>query len=548
MQKKTRYIVVTGGVISGVGKGIISSSIGTLLEAQGYSIEVVKIDPYLNMDAGTMRPTEHGEVFVTPDGFETDQDLGNYFRFIKNYNPSRLNSVTSGQVYWKVIKDERAGKYKGKCVEPLTHVPLEIVDRIYKVRDKKSNPDFVLIELGGTAGEDQQTVFYRALVKMRYDGEGISHVHVGYAPIPGKLGEQKSKPIQESVRRLNESNLNPNFIIGRSEIELDIARKKKISEGCAVPLEHIISAPDIDLIYEVPLLLRSQNLDINLLASMQIPYRKANDDFLKWIEMVSKIKKIRKNVKIAMVGKYFDSGDFVLSDSYISVIESIKIASWHNGFKPEIEWISSQRIENEAGYIDKLKEYDGICVPGGYGDKGVNGIIKAIKFARENKKPYLGLCFGMQLALVEIARNACKLEGANTTENDKKTRYPIIDVMPDQRKNIERKIGNSQRLGDYKARLKEGSLVWELYGNKDSVHETHRHRYEVNNRFVPELEKKGVIVSGKNDERNLVEMIELERKKHPFFVATQSHPEFKSKFLGPAPLFYSFIKACVLNK
>lgn len=547
MQKKTRYIVVTGGVISGVGKGIISSSVGTLLEAQGYSVEVMKIDPYLNMDAGTMRPTEHGEVFVTRDGFETDQDLGNYYRFIKNYNPSRLNSITSGQIFSKVIKDERAGKYKGKCVEIFPHIPEEVTRRIYQVRDK-SNPDFVLVEIGGTAGEDQQKFFYGAVGDMKYKDEEVRHIHVGYAPIPGKLGEQKSKPIQESVRRLNEANLMPDFIVGRSEKEIDDERKAKIAHNCKVRLEHIISAPDIDLVYDVPLLLRSQNLDINLLASMQMPYRKVNDNFLKWIELVNNIKKIRKKVKIAMIGKYFDSGNFVLSDSYISVIESLKIASWHNGFKPEIEWISSQRIENEASYINKLKEYDGICVPGGYGDKGVEGIIKAIKFARENKKPYLGLCFGMQLALVEFARDVCKLEGANTNENDKKTRYPIIDIMPDQRRNIGKKIGNSQRLGDYEARLKEGSLVWELYGKRESVQEIHRHRYEVNNKFVPKLEKKGIVVSGKNEERNLVEMVELERKKHPFFVATQAHPEFKSKFLEPAPLFYGFIKACVSNK
>ncbi len=547
MQKKTRYIIVTGGVISGVGKGIISSSVGTLLEAQGYSVEVMKIDPYLNVDAGTMRPTEHGEVFVTPDGFETDQDLGNYYRFIKKYNPSKLNSVTSGQLFLNVIKGERAGKYKGKCVEIFPHIPEEVTRRIHQVRDK-SYPDFVIIEIGGTAGEDQQKFFYGSVVDMKYNGEDVRHIHVGYAPIPGKLGEQKSKPIQESVRRLNEANLMPDFIVGRSEKEIDDERKAKIAHNCKVKLEHIISAPDIDLIYKVPLLLRSQNLDINLLSSMQIPYRKVNSDFLKWVELVNNIKKIRKKVKIAMIGKYFDSGNFVLSDAYISVIESLKIASWHNGFKPELEWISSQRIENEPGYINKLKEYDGICVPGGYGEKGVDGIMKAIKFSRENKKPYLGLCFGMQLALVEIARDVCKFEGANTTEIDKKTRYPIVDVMPDQRKNIEKKIGNTQRLGDYAAQLKEGSLVWEMYGREESVQEIHRHRYEINNRFIPALERKGVVVSGLNVERNLVEMIELDRKKHPFFVATQAHPEFKSKFLEPAPLFYGFIKACVLKK
>lgn len=546
MQKKTRYIVVTGGVISGVGKGIISSSIGTLLEAQGYSVEVMKIDPYLNVDAGTMRPTEHGEVFVTPDGFETDQDLGNYTRFT-NADFTRLNSVTGGQLFWKILRRERAGGYEGKCVEVFPHVPEEIMRRIYQVRDK-NGPDFLVIELGGTAGESQQAVFYEAIVNMIYNDEIVRHVHVGYAPIPGKLGEQKSKPTQESVRRLNESNLQPDFIVVRSEKDVDDERKIKIAHNCKVRLEHIISAPDIDLVYEVPLLLRSQNLDINLLASMQIPYRKVSGNFLEWIELVTKIKKMRKKVKIAMVGKYFDTGKFVLSDSYISVIESLKIASWHNGFKPEIEWISSQRIENEADYINELKGYDGICVPGGYGDKGVDGIIKAIKFARENKKPYLGLCFGMQLALIEFARSVCKLEGANTTENDKSTRYPIIDVMPDQRRNIGRKIGNTQRRGDYEARLKAGSFVWELYGRRESVQETHRHRYEVNNKFVPELERKGVVVSGVNTERNLVEIIELGRKKHPFFVATQAHPEFKSKFLEPAPLFYGFIKACVSDK
>ena len=538
----TKYIFVTGGVISSVGKGIITSSIAKLMEAQGYKITAMKIDPYLNLDAGTMRPTEHGEVYVTEDGFETDQDLGNYERFT-NTTTLRDNSVTTGQIYLKVIKDEREGYYEGKCVEFIPHVPLEVMRRIKQVASS-NNAEIVLVEMGGTAGEYQLFPFLDAMRRMRYDGEEMVHIHVGYLPIPSKVGEQKSKPLQRSVFDLLSVGVRPDFIIGRSMRPLDEERKAKIAMNCNVRKERVLSAPDVDLIYDVPLILKEQGLDKMVCEKLKLEYQEETKDMHAWKERVEHIKKdTNDEVIIAIVGKYFDTGSFSLEDSYISVIESIKHAGWHHQVKPKIVWSDSKAYEKDPEKLKELSKVDGIIVPGGFGERGVEGKIRAIHYARENKIPYLGLCYGMQLAVVEFARHVCKLERAHTTEIDRDTPYPVIDILPEQKKNLaDKNFGASMRLGSYPARLKKGTQIQGLYG-KDVITERHRHRWECNREFLSLLEKNGLVIAGKNDEKDLVEFVELPKAMHPYFVGTQAHPEFKSKFMKPAPLFMGLLQA-----
>jgi len=537
-----KYIFVTGGVISSVGKGIITSSIAKLMEAQGYKITAMKIDPYLNLDAGTMRPTEHGEVYVTEDGFETDQDLGNYERFT-NTTTLRDNSVTTGQIYLKVIKDEREGYYEGKCVEFIPHVPLEVMRRIKQVASS-NNAEIVLVEMGGTAGEYQLFPFLDAMRRMRYDGEEMVHIHVGYLPIPSKVGEQKSKPLQRSVFDLLSVGVRPDFIIGRSMRPLDEERKAKIAMNCNVRKERVLSAPDVDLIYDVPLILKEQGLDKMVCEKLKLEYQEETKDMHAWKERVEHIKKdTNDEVIIAIVGKYFDTGSFSLEDSYISVIESIKHAGWHHQVKPKIVWSDSKAYEKDPEKLKELSKVDGIIVPGGFGERGVEGKIRAIHYARENKIPYLGLCYGMQLAVVEFARHVCKLERAHTTEIDRDTPYPVIDILPEQKKNLaDKNFGASMRLGSYPARLKKGTQIQGLYG-KDVITERHRHRWECNREFLSLLEKNGLVIAGKNDEKDLVEFVELPKAMHPYFVGTQAHPEFKSKFMKPAPLFMGLLQA-----
>ena len=537
-----KYIFVTGGVISSVGKGIITSSIGKLMEAQGCKITAMKIDPYLNLDAGTMRPTEHGEVYVTEDGFETDQDLGNYERFT-NTTTLRDNSITTGQIYLKVIKDEREGYYEGKCVEFIPHIPMEVIRRIKQVASN-NNAEIVLIEIGGTAGEYQLFPFLDAMRRMRYDGEEMVHIHVGYLPIPSKVGEQKSKPLQRSVFDLLSVGVRPDFIIGRSMRPLDEERKAKIAMNCNVRKERVLSAPDVELIYEVPLILKEQGLDKMLCEKLKMEYKEETKDILAWKKLVETIKNdTRDEVVIAIVGKYFDTGSFSLEDSYISVIESIKHAGWHQQVKPKIVWVDSKVYEKDPEKLKELSKVDGIIVPGGFGERGVEGKILTAKYARENKIPYLGLCYGMQLAVIEFARHVCKLERAHTTEIDRDTPYPVIDILPEQKKNLaDKNFGASMRLGSYPARLKKGTQIQGWYG-KEVITERHRHRWECNREFLSLLEKNGLVIAGRNDEKDLVEFVELPKAMHPYFVGTQAHPEFKSKFMKPAPLFMGLLQA-----
>ncbi|MCD6403289.1 MAG: CTP synthase (glutamine hydrolyzing) [Candidatus Aenigmarchaeota archaeon] len=542
---KPYYIFITGGVLSGLGKGICTASIGKILQWRGFKVEPIKIDGYLNFDAGTLRPTEHGEVWVTYDGGEIDQDLGHYERFL-DVKISKINNITSGQIYWQVIKNEREGKYLGKTVQLIPHVTDEIKRRIRQVAEK-SKPDFVLVEIGGTVGDYENAIFIEAARQMRMEGEKCVFIHVSYVPIPKHLGEQKTKPTQHSVKMLRDLGIQPDFIICRSEKPLDDVRRKKIATFCDVKEENVISDPDVDFVYELPLVFEEQKLAEKILSHFNLKPPQTLAVKKRWEGLVGKIKSLDKKVKIAIVGKYFDIGNFVLADSYISVIEAVKHASWHNGVKPEIIWINSKDFEKDPSKVSVLDEVDGVIVPGGFGSSGVEGKVLAIKYCRENNKPFLGLCFGLQLAVVEFARNVCKLEGAHSTEIYPNTPYPVIDILPEQKDILEKsKYGATMRLGEYPAVLKKNTLVWKLYGKKEVVYERHRHRYEVNPEYHQTLQSHGLVFSGMSPDGRLVEFIEL--PNHRFFVATQAHPEFTSRFMKPNPLFDGLIKALSVPK
>ncbi|MEM5772651.1 MAG: CTP synthase (glutamine hydrolyzing) [Candidatus Aenigmatarchaeota archaeon] len=537
---QTHYIFITGGVLSGLGKGITTASIGKLLQFRGFKVTAIKIDGYLNYDAGTLRPTEHGEVWVTEDGGEIDQDLGHYERFLDIDIPKE-NNITSGQIFWNVITKEREGKYLGKTVQMIPHVTDEIKTRIRKIAEK-SCVDFVLVEIGGTVGDYENQIFIEAARQMKMENEKCIYIHVSYVPVPKYLGEQKTKPTQHSVQKLRELGIIPDFIICRSEAPIDDVRKEKIALFCNVKKEDVISDPDIDNVYELPLVFEKQNLGKRILEKLGIQERCANLN--EWEMFIDKIKSLEKNVKIGIVGKYFDIGDFTLKDSYISVIEAAKHAAWQNNVKVEIVWLDSKSFEKNEKNLEILNSLDGIIVPGGFGSSGIEGKIATIKYARENNIPFLGLCLGLQLAVVEFARNVCGLSGANSTEFDPNTPYPVIDILPEQKKLMEEsKYGATMRLGSWPTILKEGTTVWKLYNKQKEIRERHRHRYEVNPEFHEILQKNGLIFSGISPDGRLVEFIELDN--HPFFVATQAHPEFKSRPLKPAPLFDGLIKACL---
>jgi len=541
----TRFVVVTGGVISSVGKGILASSLAKLVEAQGYKVGAVKIDPYINVDAGTMRPTEHGEVYVTADGFEADQDLGNYERFT-DIVTTHKNSITTGQIYWQVISDEREGKYDGKCVEVIPQIPLEVIRRIHEVVTAQK-PDFLFIEIGATAGEYQIFPFLDAIRRMRFSGMPVRVVHLGYVPVPDKVGEQKTKPLQRSIFDLLSVGVCPDFVVGRSSQPLDDDRKNKIALNCSIKRKNVFSAYDCDLVYEVPVVLHQQGMDVRLLDEFDIDYHES-EEYRKWEALVQKIKELKDEVKIYIVGKYFDTGKFTLEDSYISIIEAVKHAAWHCGAKPVIKWVDSKEFEKHPDRLNRLDDADCLIIPGGFGASGIEGKISAIKYARENKIPFLGLCYGLQLAVIEFARHKCGLADAHTTEIDPKTKAPVIDILPEQKKNLKDKnFGASMRLGEQPATLKEGTIARKYYGT-ENISERHRHRWEVNRRYVSELEKKGLVISGINEDKNLVEFIELPESVHPYFVATQAHPEFKSKFMKPSPLFTGLIENGIKKK
>jgi len=535
-----RYIFIAGGVMSGIGKGVTISSIGRILKGKGFKVSAIKIDPYINVDAGTMNPIEHGEVFVTDDGTECDQDVGNYERFL-DQSLETANYLTTGRVYQSVIQRERNLEYDGKCVEVVPHIPQEVISRIKRV-ERKTKADFVLIEIGGTVGEYQNLLFLEAarMLKLKHPKD-VVFILVSYLPIPKMIGEMKTKPTQHAVRALNSAGIQPDIIIGRSKVPLDALRKEKISVFCNVSEKDVISAPDIKSIYEIPINFEKDNLGNQILKKFGMKARK--NDLKEWRKLVKRINNLKGKVRIGIVGKYFKTGDFTLTDSYISVIEAIKHACYDLGVAPEIVWLSSQKYEKTPSSTKELKDFDGIIVPGGFGSRGVEGKIKAIEYCRKNKIPFLGLCLGMQLAVIEFARNVCKFEKANSTEFSKNCQVPVIDIMPEQKKNlIKKKYGGTMRLGAYPCKLNPKSLSYKAY-KSSLISERHRHRYELNNEFKELLEKKGMLMAGINPKQDLVEIVEI--PSHPFFIGVQFHPEFKSRPLKPHPLFRGFIKSSI---
>ncbi len=529
-----KYIFVSGGVISGIGKGIATSSIALLLKAAGYKVATIKMDPYLNVDAGTMNPLAHGETFVLDDGRETDQDLGHYERFL-NESLNSTNIATQGSIYLTVIQKERNLEYDGDFVD-VYNVTQEIINRIL-VAGRSNNADIVIIEIGGTAGEYQNVLFLEAnrLLKLRKHDDVI-HIHISYLPIPSTLGEMKSKPVQMSVRDLHSVGIQPDILLARAAIPIDAPRIKRLSFNTGIEPEDIIAAPDVKNIYEIPLNFEKGDLTNRILKKLKL--KRKRKDLVEWRTFVKKSEAATTPVQIAIVGKYFASGSGVLSDSYISVIEALKHASYEQGFRPEISWVDSGKLEKDTSSLGK---YKGIIVPGGFGSRDIEGKINAIQYARENNIPYLGLCYGMQLASVEFARNVMNLKTANTTEVDQRTKDPIIHIMPEQEKKmLSKDYGGTMRLGAWECILREGSFVKKLYG-KQKISERHRHRYEFNNEYRKDFEDKGMKVSGTSPDGKLVEIIELEG--HPFFVGTQFHPELRSRPIVPHPIFTGFIKA-----
>lgn len=556
-KKHRKYIFVIGGVMSGVGKGIATSSIGLILKSKGYKVTLVKADPYLNVDAGTMNPTEHGEVFVMENGLETDQDMGNYERFL-NQDISQSNYMTSGMVYKSVIDRERALGYGGKCVEAIPHVRDEIANRFQKAAEE-GDADITLVEIGGTIGDFQNVMFMEAARNMKIEHpKDVIVIVVSYVPIPSTIGEMKSKPTQNAIRQLNGYGLHADFVIARSEVPLDEKRKEKIAISCSVPKQNVISAPDIKSVYDVPLNFEKDKIGETILESLYMDSKKVNpvqkkigaSEWKQWASFVKKVHAPRQEeLCIAMVGKYFDSGDFTLSDSYLSVIEALKTAGTHAGVSISIKWIDSKKIENGSIKLaDVFTECRGLIVPGGFGTTGVDGLLQAIQYVRENNIPFLGICYGMQLAVIEYARTVCGLDGAHTTEINPKAKHKIVDIMESQKENLVTfAMGGSMRLGSYLCKLTKGSVAAKLYGATEVV-ERHRHRYEVNNTYVPQLEECGLVFSGTSPDGKLMEMIELPTSAHPYFIATQAHPEFLSRPVCSHPLFDGLVKAVISKK
>ena len=526
--------------MSGVGKGVATASLGKILLSKGFAVSAVKIDPYINVDAGTMNPLEHGEIFVTDDGTESDQDLGNYERFFGR-SFSKVNYMTTGSVYDSVIRRERNLEYKGKCVEVVPHIPEEVIARI-KAAGKADKADFVLIEIGGTVGEYQNMLFLEAARMMKAAAPlQVFFVLVSYLPIPPSIGEQKTKPTQTAVRTLNAAGIQPDMIIARSELPVDKPRKQKISLSCNVAADYVISAPDVKFIYEIPVNFEKEKVGEKILRKFGLKGKK--QDMKDWRALVRKVHSLKKTVNIGIVGKYFEIGDFTLMDSYLSVIEAVKHASWAVKRKPEITWLSAEKYEKNPRALKELKQFDGIIVPGGFGNRGVEGKIKVIEFCRKQKIPFFGLCLGLQLAVIEFARHVAGIKKAGSTEFTAKG-DPVIDVLPEQEVLLkEKKYGGTMRLGAYRCRVQKGTKAFLAYG-KQEISERHRHRYELNNEYKERLEQKGMVFSGMNKERGLVEIGEL--PKHPFFLGTQFHPELKSRPLEPHPLFLEFVKAAIM--
>jgi CTP synthase len=535
----TKYIVVTGGVLSGLGKGITTSSIGTLLKARGVSLTAVKIDPYLNSDAGTMNPFEHGEVFVLNDGGEADLDLGNYERFL-DIPLTRDNNITTGKVYKSVIDKERRGDYLGKTVQIVPHVTNEIREWIKRVA-KTSGADVCLVEVGGTVGDIESAPFLEAIRQLHREvgHENLFLIHTSLVPVVGAVGEQKTKPTQHTVRDLKSIGLHPDMIVCRSAEPLHPEIREKIASFCDVDEAAVISAHDARSIYEVPLILEEQGVPDTILRRLKVKARAP--DLTAWRELVDRIVNPHHTVTVAFVGKYTD-----LSDSYLSINEALRHAGASLDTKVKINYIEGEELEGDhPDAWRKLKEADAILVGPGFGSRGTEGKVRAVQHARENQVPFLGICLGFQLAIVEFARSKCGLPGANSTEMDVNTPHPVICILPEQYEIAE--LGGTMRLGSYECVLAPGSLASELYGS-DVISERHRHRYEMNPEYVAQMEKAGMVFSGRMPDRPIMEVMELPRSQHPYFIGGQFHPEFNSRPQKPGPLFVGLVRAALAEK
>jgi len=530
-----KYIFITGGVVSGLGKGITAASLGRLLKARGMKVTIQKFDPYINVDPGTMSPYQHGEVFVTDDGAETDLDLGHYERFIDE-NLNKNSNVTTGKIYWSIINKERRGDFLGGTVQVIPHITNEIKDRIYRV-GKSDHTDVVITEIGGTVGDIESLPFLEAIrqVSAEVDREDVMYIHVTLVPYLGKSGELKTKPTQHSVKELRSIGIQPDVIVCRTEKRLSKDLKDKIGLFCNMRGESVIQNLDAEILYEVPLMLEKEGLADIVCKRLRLLCKEP--DLAGWIEMVEKQKNFKENVTIALVGKYVE-----LHDAYLSVAESLRHGGIANDADVKIDWVNSENLD-KANIRDYLGKADGILVPGGFGDRGIEGKILAAQYARENKVPYFGICLGMQMAVIEFARNICKMKDAHSSEFNNTTAHPVIDLMPEQ-KDIE-DMGGTMRLGLYPCKILNNTRAREIY-NDELIYERHRHRYEFNNRFRGEMVEKGLVLSGLSPSERLVEIIEL--KDHPWFVGVQFHPEFKSRPNRPHPLFRDFIGASLDHK
>ena len=531
-EKELKFIFVTGGVVSSLGKGISAASIGRLLKRRGLNIFSIKLDPYLNIDPGTMSPYQHGEVFVTKDGAETDLDLGHYERII-NTSLTKESSVTSGKVYSSVLEKERRGEFLGATIQIIPHITNEIKKRLFEGFNAKGDTDICIVEIGGTVGDIESLPFLEAIRQLRRElgYENTFFVHNTLVPYLKTTGEIKTKPTQHSVKELTGLGIQPDALLLRCEVDIDQASKDKVALFCNLDDDAVISVKDVDVIYEVALNLQAQHLDDLIVKHMKLDCA-PRADMHDWIELIDKIKHLEKKTAIALVGKYVD-----LHDAYISVNESLKYAGYEINEKVVVKWINSENLTNE-NVAEELKDVQGVIVPGGFGNRGIDGKISAIKYARENNIPFLGICLGMQLALIEYARDVLKIEDANSSEFKENAKNKIIDYLPDQYKGI--KMGGTMRLGEYDCEIKEGTMAHDLYGT-NLIRERHRHRYEFNNEYKKQYEDSGLVFSGINPQTHLCEMIEL--PTHPYFIASQFHPEFLSRPLKPHPLFLGLVKA-----
>jgi CTP synthase len=534
----TKHLFVTGGVASSLGKGLTASSLGRLLRARGLRVTMQKLDPYINVDPGTMNPFQHGEVFVTDDGAETDLDIGHYERFLDTNLHGSAN-VTTGQVYSRVIARERRGEYLGDTVQVIPHITNEIKDRIRAMATPEI--DIVITEVGGTVGDIESLPFLEAARQIRQEvgRENVFYLHVSLVPYIGPSGELKTKPTQHSVQALRSIGISPDGVVLRSDREIPLNVKKKISLMCDVDQEAVVAAVDAPSIYDIPKVLHREGLDAYIVRRLGLPFHDV--EWGEWDQLLKRVHNPSRTVKVALVGKYVD-----LPDAYLSVTEALRAGGFENNVRVEIKWVVSDECETAAGAREQLGDVDAICVPGGFGVRGIEGKVGALKFARENLIPSLGLCLGLQCMVIEAARNLAGIAGANSAEFEPTSPHPVIATMVGQEKIVagEADMGGSMRLGLYKALLSKGSIVAEVYG-KEEISERHRHRYEVNNEYREQIGKSGLIFSGISPDGSLVEFVELPRDVHPYYVGTQAHPEFRSRPTRPHPLFSGLIKAAI---